>query len=357
MRLTEALIQKSPQVTNPLGERELDLRGVGLQHLDESVLTKIAEDFDVLNFSDNQISTLDAFPKMERVTTLMLHKNSMLTSVGAGVTLRTPNVHTFVANACGFYTLHSLKFLSGWKQLLRVSLSKCPVLDNLAQALFVANSSAGKSSTTSSSDNGTVSSATAPNIPSSLKGLSAPVVLRLYLIAICAPELKLIDFERVLDRERDQAKALRDDLLSLPRVLAVAGATNGQTNLSSVDENGTGASSQFNADGTRIRKRGRESKLATNTNTATNAPSASSAPLGTTVGSTTTADDLSTTVAEDEITEEELAARNAALEQRIENATTEEEFDQIKLEMELLESLQQKLEARKNAKKHRSERK
>ena len=319
MRLTEALIQKSPQVTNPLGERELDLRGVGLQQMDEAVFAKISDDFDVLNLCDNQIKTLDGFAKSERLTTIIAHSNATLTAVANGATVRTPNVHTFVANGCGFYTLESLKFIAGWPALQRVSFAKCPFHDSVAQQLFE-NSA---------------------RLPEGLRGLPSTLVVRLFIIAVCSTgqltssasgafancPLKLIDFDRVLDAERQQARSLKSELLALPALLASFSAPPAAAAASS--SSAATNAPLYAADGTRIRRRARE---ATTGGSGTAAPAAalpSSSLSVLAVAPSATAVSSAPTVP---LTAAIIDEREAKLMARIDSAETEEEMAEIEKE-------------------------
>lgn len=173
VRLTQDILERAPQITNPLGERELDLRGNGITLLDDAPLALLRDSFDVLDLTDNSLHSLESFPRMERLATIIAHKNKLsrlaLSAVG-----NTPNVHSFVADDNMFSSLESLIALGSWKQLERVSLQ------------------------------------------GSLNTVALNEDFRAFLVYLC-PKLKLINFQRVLQVEKDAAVAKKASFEALVR--------------------------------------------------------------------------------------------------------------------------------------------
>ena len=70
VRLTVDLIERSPQFVNPLKKRELDVRGNKIPLIENLGATE--DQFDAIDFSDNEITQLDNFPMLKRLQTIMV---------------------------------------------------------------------------------------------------------------------------------------------------------------------------------------------------------------------------------------------------------------------------------------------
>ena len=178
VRLTQEVVASATQFTNPLKEREIDLRGRAILQIEEAALSALQDSFDVIDLSDNTIRRLDGFPKMERLTTLLIHNNN-LANIARNTSRSIPNLHTLAANHNAFRELSDLENLMYFGALERVSFVGCPV-------------------------------ALKPNY-------------RLYLIARC-PRLKLIDNNRVLQKEREEAEAVFGNTVRREREAALGGS-------------------------------------------------------------------------------------------------------------------------------------
>lgn len=75
MRLTADLIDKSAAFTNPLGDRELDLRSNKIPAIENLIATR--DLFDTIDLTDNEIKRLENFPKLHRLSTLLASNNSI----------------------------------------------------------------------------------------------------------------------------------------------------------------------------------------------------------------------------------------------------------------------------------------
>eukprot|EP01046_Picozoa_sp_COSAG06_P090486 COSAG06_NODE_36807_length_442_cov_1.553936_1_plen_82_part_10 len=74
-RLTVDLIARSPQFQNPLKQRELDVRGNKIPAVENLGATE--DQFDVIDLSDNEVTKLDNFPRLERLRTVMACNNKI----------------------------------------------------------------------------------------------------------------------------------------------------------------------------------------------------------------------------------------------------------------------------------------
>ena len=74
-RLTAELIASAPAYMNPLNERELSLRSYRLTAIESLGATD--DEYDCIDLSHNQLSRLDNFPLLARLTTLVAHHNSI----------------------------------------------------------------------------------------------------------------------------------------------------------------------------------------------------------------------------------------------------------------------------------------
>ncbi|KAI8925961.1 leucine-rich repeat-domain-containing protein [Entophlyctis helioformis] len=72
-RLDYDLLLRAPSRLNPVGDRELLLRGLRLQRIENLALTK--DQNDTLDLTDNDIRRLDSFPLMRRLKALLLANN------------------------------------------------------------------------------------------------------------------------------------------------------------------------------------------------------------------------------------------------------------------------------------------
>lgn len=73
MRLSAELILSAEQRSNPLGERELVLRGYGIPSIEHLGATQDA--YDAIDLSENRISSLENIPRLKRLSHLNLTRN------------------------------------------------------------------------------------------------------------------------------------------------------------------------------------------------------------------------------------------------------------------------------------------
>lgn len=73
MKITAELIQRSPQATNALNERQLDLRGNKISLIEN--LGATLDFFECIDMSDNEIRKFANFSYLERLTSLIIANN------------------------------------------------------------------------------------------------------------------------------------------------------------------------------------------------------------------------------------------------------------------------------------------
>ena len=90
MRLTAELITSSEQRTNPLGEREIILRGLAIPVIEHLGVTRDA--FDAMDLTDNRLSRLENFPRLSRLRSLSLSGNIIETIDSNNLSKNLPNL-------------------------------------------------------------------------------------------------------------------------------------------------------------------------------------------------------------------------------------------------------------------------
>lgn len=92
MRLSAELLGSAEQRTNPLGEREIVLRGLAIPGMEHLAVTRDA--FDAMDFTDNRIVSLDNFPKLLRLSCLNLSGNVIESVDAANMSKNLPNLQS-----------------------------------------------------------------------------------------------------------------------------------------------------------------------------------------------------------------------------------------------------------------------
>jgi len=160
MRLTAEVILRSPDSINPCKDRELNLRGYKISSIENLGVTK--DQFDTIDFSDNEISKLENFPLLNRVKTLFFNNNHVSRfDEDFGLTL--PNLTTLVLSNNKIMQLSDLEPLTKLKNIKYLSLLDNPVTKKQNYRLYL-----------------------------------------IYLV----PRLKIIDFKKIKQTERDESKKI-----------------------------------------------------------------------------------------------------------------------------------------------------
>ena len=90
MRLSAELIGSSEQRTNDLGEREIVLRGFAIPVIEHLGVTRDA--FDAMDLTDNRLSRLENFPRLNRLSSLYISGNVIETIDGSNLAKNVANL-------------------------------------------------------------------------------------------------------------------------------------------------------------------------------------------------------------------------------------------------------------------------
>ncbi|KAJ7899959.1 leucine-rich repeat-domain-containing protein [Mycena olivaceomarginata] len=161
MKLTPELLAQASSTLNPIKERQLDLRGYKIPAIENLGVTR--DQHDAIDFTDNSIVTLGNLPLLKRLNTLLLANNK--------VSHISPSIHI---------SLGDLEPLKELRHLKYVSLLGNPVREK--------------------------------------KWYREWLAWRL-------PGLRVLDFQRIRDKERQAAKALFVTAEGLPTALATTLST------------------------------------------------------------------------------------------------------------------------------------
>ncbi|EKM60822.1 uncharacterized protein PHACADRAFT_246989 [Phanerochaete carnosa HHB-10118-sp] len=177
VKLTPELIQSVDSTLNPVKERQLDLRGYTISAIENLGITK--DTHDCIDFTDNSILVLGNIPLLRRLRTLLL-ANNRIASISPSLHLSVPNLTTLVLTNNNLAELGDLEPLKDVKGLLYLSLLGNPVQEK--------------------------------------KWYRGWLAWRI-------PSLRVLDFQRIRQKERDAAKALFLTADGLPTQLATTLST------------------------------------------------------------------------------------------------------------------------------------
>merc|ERR1711982_304177 len=93
VKLTADLIEQCAQYTNPVRDRELDLRGYKIPMIENMGAT--LDQFDTIDMSDNEVRKLDGFPLLRRLKTILLNNNRIV-RIGDQIGSTLPMIDTLV---------------------------------------------------------------------------------------------------------------------------------------------------------------------------------------------------------------------------------------------------------------------
>ncbi|KAL3268961.1 hypothetical protein HHI36_008047 [Cryptolaemus montrouzieri] len=158
VKLTAELVQNSMQYMNPVKDRELDLRGYRIPEIEN--LGATGDQFDTIDFSDNDIRKLDGFPYLKRLKCLFFNNNRIV-RIAEHLEEYIPSMESLILTGNHIEELGDLDPLATLENLQCLSLLHNPV--------------------------------------------TAKQHYRLYLI-YKLPNLRLLDFRKVKVKERDEAK-------------------------------------------------------------------------------------------------------------------------------------------------------
>ncbi|CAJ0953024.1 unnamed protein product [Ranitomeya imitator] len=135
VKLTADLIELAAQYTNAVRDRELDLRGYKIPVIEN--LGATLDQFDTIDFSDNEIRKMDGFPLLKRLKCLLLN-NNRICRVGEGLEQVIPNLNELILTNNSIVELGDLDNLSTLKNLTYLCLLRNPVINKRHYRLYVA---------------------------------------------------------------------------------------------------------------------------------------------------------------------------------------------------------------------------
>jgi U2 small nuclear ribonucleoprotein A' len=106
MRLSADIISQSEQRSNALGEREIVLRGLAIPAIENLGATR--DLFDTIDFADNRISRLENFPRLLRLSSLLLSENSIESIDVKNLKNNIPNITNLVLTGNRINGLHEI---------------------------------------------------------------------------------------------------------------------------------------------------------------------------------------------------------------------------------------------------------
>lgn len=136
VKLTPDLIEQAHQFTNPVRDRELDLRGFKIPVIEN--LGATLDQFDTLDLSDNEIRKLDGFPLLKRLHCLLLN-NNRITRISENLEVNLPNLESLILTNNSVQELGDLDNLSTISTLTTLSLLRNPVSTKKYYRLYVIN--------------------------------------------------------------------------------------------------------------------------------------------------------------------------------------------------------------------------
>nr|QXO15396.1 U2 small nuclear ribonucleoprotein A' [Pleurotus tuber-regium] len=177
MKLTPELLAQAQSALNPIKERQLDLRGYKIPTIENLGVTR--DQHDAIDLTDNAIIALGNLPLLKRLRTLLL-ANNRITSISPSLHLSVPNLTTLVLTNNNIAELGDLEPLKDVRSLKYLTLIGNPVREK--------------------------------------KWYREWLVWRI-------SGLRVLDFQRIRDKERKAAKALFLTADNLPTALATTLST------------------------------------------------------------------------------------------------------------------------------------
>ncbi|KAF9023436.1 L domain-like protein [Hymenopellis radicata] len=186
MKLAPELLAQAQSALNPCKERQLDLRGYKIPVIENLGITR--DQHDAIDMTDNAIVTLGNFPLLKRLHTLLL-ANNRITTISPSIHLSVPHLTTLVLTNNNLAELGDLEPLKELKNLTYLSLLGNPVREKKWYREW---------------------------------------------LAWRIPGLRVLDFQRIRDKERQMAKTLFLTAEKLPTALATTISTAVSTQASKV---------------------------------------------------------------------------------------------------------------------------
>jgi len=134
VKLTPDLVIGAAQYLNPCRDRELDLRGYKIPLIEN--LGTTLDQFDTIDFSDNEIRKVDNIPFLPRIKTLLFN-NNRICRFGDHLEENLPQLDSLIMTNNNIQELADIETLSTAKTLTMLSLLHNPVVAKPNYRLFV----------------------------------------------------------------------------------------------------------------------------------------------------------------------------------------------------------------------------
>ncbi|KAJ1179478.1 hypothetical protein NDU88_004712 [Pleurodeles waltl] len=134
VKLTAELIEGAAQYTNAVRDRELDLRGYKIPVIEN--LGATLDQFDTIDFSDNEIRKIEGFPLLKRLKTLLVN-NNRICRIGEGLEQVLPNLQELILTSNNIVELGDLDPLASVKTLTYMSVLRNPVTNKKHYRLYI----------------------------------------------------------------------------------------------------------------------------------------------------------------------------------------------------------------------------
>ena len=120
MRLSANVLHSAEQRTNPLAEREIILRSLAVPSIEHLAVTR--DQFDAIDLSNNHLTKLENFPKLNRLSSLYLAGNGIGGVDARNLKKNVPNLTTLILTG---------NAVKGWNVVADLGVG-CPKLEFLS---------------------------------------------------------------------------------------------------------------------------------------------------------------------------------------------------------------------------------
>ncbi|CAD5119189.1 DgyrCDS7826 [Dimorphilus gyrociliatus] len=134
VKLTVDLIEQAEQFTNPVRDRELQLRGYKFPMIEN--LGATLDQFDTIDMTDNEVRKLDGFPLLRRLKNLLLG-NNRIQRIASGLEECLPNLETLILTNNNLQELGDIDSLQELKKLTTVSFMRNPIANKKDYRLYI----------------------------------------------------------------------------------------------------------------------------------------------------------------------------------------------------------------------------
>jgi len=124
VKLTPELINSCMQFINPCRDRELDLRGYKIPEIQN--LGATLDQFDTIDFSDNDLRKLGGFPFLQRIKCLLLN-NNRIARLSDDLSETLPNIESLILTGNNLQELSDIDPLAKLQNLTVLSLLTNPI--------------------------------------------------------------------------------------------------------------------------------------------------------------------------------------------------------------------------------------